>query len=307
MTDWGSALLEAVDQTALGSSQTMRGLLTRGFAGILEKPSVDQILDELGRDDVDSFMQDLIPLARVYSTPAISDYRVGAVAHGRSGNLYLGFNMEYSGMSLGDSVHGEQAAVTNAWSRGESRITKIATSAAPCGHCRQFLFETDRGADMSVLTGAGRSTLLASLLPNAFGPQDLGFSSRLMAKTPKARLNPAPKRRDALAGAVFQAARQSYAPYSKGFAAVGLETNIGGSVIGRYAENAAFNPSLAPMAAALVLLRLRGDDPREVRRAVLVHADSAVDHASKSRAMLASVGGPQLEILTVRVGHMAEL
>ena len=38
-------------------------------------------------------------------------------------------------------IHGEQCLVANALLHGERGLRKLAVSAAPCGHCRQFYSE----------------------------------------------------------------------------------------------------------------------------------------------------------------------
>src|SRR5437870_5110463 len=65
---------------------------------------------------------------------------------------------------------------------------------------------------------------------------------------------------DPLVLEALAAAEASYAPYSRGFAGVALETASGAVHTGRYAENAAFNPSLSPLACALALRALVGGD-----------------------------------------------
>ena len=72
--------------------------------------------------------------AQSYARPAVSGYRVGAVVRGTSGALYLGANIEFPGEGLGQTVHAEQAALSNAFMHDEPGIEAIAVSAAPCGH-----------------------------------------------------------------------------------------------------------------------------------------------------------------------------
>lgn len=60
---------------------------------------------------------------------------------GVSGRLYVGVNLEFAQLPVNNSVHAEQFLVVNAVHHGERAITKMAVSAAPCGHCRQFYSE----------------------------------------------------------------------------------------------------------------------------------------------------------------------
>ena len=63
------------------------------------------------------------------------------VGLGASGRLYVGVNLEFPCLPLHNSVHAEQFLVVNAIQHGERELVKLAVSAAPCGHCRQFLSE----------------------------------------------------------------------------------------------------------------------------------------------------------------------
>lgn len=60
---------------------------------------------------------------------------------GASGRLYVGVNLEFARLPVNNSVHAEQFLVVNALHHGEQAIEKMAVSAAPCGHCRQFYSE----------------------------------------------------------------------------------------------------------------------------------------------------------------------
>ncbi|MFM8802032.1 MAG: hypothetical protein ACKOEE_15995, partial [Tagaea sp.] len=89
----------------------------------------------------------LIALARDaaerYARPEISRFRVGAALVGATtGTVYLGGNWEIAGPSIAQTVHAEQAAFAAAWHAGERGVAALAVTHAPCGHCRQFLFET---------------------------------------------------------------------------------------------------------------------------------------------------------------------
>ncbi len=135
--------------------QLLRLLKAPGFSGHIPASEVASIADS-ERKNVDALMVDLLPLARTYSRPPISNYLVGAVARGVSGNLYLGANIEIPGHSLGFSVHGEQFALSNAYMHSEQGISAISVTAAPCGHCRQFINEMAPSGEVQVLI-AGQS------------------------------------------------------------------------------------------------------------------------------------------------------
>lgn len=56
------------------------------------------------------------------------------------------------------------------------------------------------------------------------------------------------------------AASTSYAPYSTNYAGLALESTTGVVVAGRYAENAAYSPSMSPLQAALSQCNLADKD-----------------------------------------------
>ncbi len=121
------------------------------------------------------------------------------MALGASGRLFVGVNLEFLGLPLHHSVHAEQFLIANAAQAGEAALTRMAISAVPCGHCRQFCSELAcavRGHTppfrclgqgtyappprppaaqdaLEFLLGEGRTYALAELLPIRFRPSDL--------------------------------------------------------------------------------------------------------------------------------------
>lgn len=237
------------------------------------------------RVSVPGLMVRLLPIAAAFAVPPISKFRVGAVVQARPGRgqpagaLYLGANLEFTGQALWFGVHAEQAAVNNAWLHGAPGLASLAVTAAPCGYCRQFLWELPGAAQLDVLLQAGRgrhtTTRLADLLPKPFGPADLKIRARFMDPSGRRhRLRLRSDAGDALVHLALEAARRCYAPYSRRYAGCAVQTDDGQAFAGRLAENAAYNPSLGPMGSALSLAAMHrpAGRPRRVVRAVLVEA-----------------------------------
>lgn len=270
-----------------------------GFSGMIPATAVEQ----LARSEASTpsgLMVRLLPLARTYSHAPISGYHVGAVARGLSGSLYLGMNLEIPQHSLGFSVHGEQAALSNAYMHGESGVTAIAVTAAPCGHCRQFMIEMSPQGEIEILVAGKAPMKLSALLPMAFGPRDLGFQEGAFpVRTAKLKAPATPV--DDLMFAALDAAKNAYAPYSAALSGVGIESKTGRVYKGSYLENAAFNPSLSPLQTALVQMLLAGEDYAAMTRVLLVEMKSAkISQASVAAAALSTIA-PAVKLETIQV------
>jgi len=241
---------------------------------------------------VEELVLELLPWAEAYTSPPISNFRVGAIALGVSGALYAGANLEFPGESLSFTVHAEQAAVYNAWTHGETGVALIASTAAPCGYCRQFLNELTTASELRVMLPGRPPAPLAALLPAAFGPRDLGFPGGLMQPA-TVSLTLAEPSADPVTAAALAAAKAAYAPYSGTYAGIGLRTADGSLYQGRYAENAAFNPSLSPLQGALIALALARGSYAAIEAAVLVEASDAagghLQHSASQRASAVAV------------------
>jgi cytidine deaminase len=274
----------------------------------LSADTVGRILETLGVE-VGTLMMQLLPVAQQYAVVPVSHYLVGAVVAGMpepgSGacSLYLGANFEFVNSALSFSVHAEQAATNNAWLNGEKGIQALAISAAPCGYCRQFLYELVTAQQLSILLPDGQkdstsysSTPLTTLLPNAFGPRDLGVAGGLM--DPKLCTHnlvlDGGTPTDPVIAAALAAAGSSYAPYetnaSNGYAGVAVELADNSIYAGRYAENAAYNPSLSPLQSALSLMNMNQplSGTRAVVRCALVEVPTLGSQLSATQAVLAA-------------------
>jgi len=269
-------------------------VLAPGFRGVIAAQQVADLAAAIGTD-LDHLLLLLVPFAQCYAIPPVSDYPVGVVALATSGNVYFGANMEYEDTALSFTVHGEQSATTNAWLNGEQGLTSIAISAAPCGYCRQFLYEITTASTLEVLLLGQPPVLLTDLIPQAFGPSDLGVTAALMSpENHSLTLTPPPT--DPVVQAALAAANASYAPYTHGYAGVAISTASGATYTGRYAENAAFNPSMSPLESALTMWSFGGNTSDAIKKAVLVEAPSLADQADVTAEVLATVSTAQLQV-----------
>ena len=119
--------------------------------------------------------------ARERAYAPYSGFAVGAALLSKSGKLYTGCNIE--SCAFGPTCCAERTALFKAVSEGEREFLAIAVAGAPagrrdggltapCGVCRQMLYEFDDGS-MTVLMAEGegfRKTTLGELLPLGFGP-----------------------------------------------------------------------------------------------------------------------------------------
>jgi cytidine deaminase len=108
-----------------------------------------------------------------------SRFRVGAALEAEDGRVFVGANVENASYGLTNCA--ERVALGAAVVAGARRFRRIVVvtesnpPAAPCGACRQALAEF--GLDIVVEAVGGtqvRRWRLADLLPDAFGPADLG-------------------------------------------------------------------------------------------------------------------------------------
>lgn len=265
------------------------------FPAMLKADQVDAIKQRCGLDD-DALAFALLPLAAACSLAPISQFYVGAIARGQSGALYFGANMEFSGAPMQQTIHAEQCAVTHAWLRGESALASITVNYTPCGHCRQFMNELNSGTALKIRLPGREPATLGDYLPDAFGPKDLNIATLLMDRVDHGfQLTLT----DELEMAALAAANQSHAPYSNAHSGAALEAEDGTIYSGRYAENAAFNPSLPPLQAALILMNVSGGDCQKVVRAVLAEPDSAIlTQWDATRATLAALGCQNVSRIT---------
>lgn len=223
--------------------------------------------------------------AETYARPALTGFRVGSIVRGTSGALYLGANIEFPGENLGQTVHAEQAALSNAFMHDEPGIEAIAVSVAPCGHCRQFLYEFAEGRDIEVLLPGQNPVCLSALLPRPFGPSDLQVSEGPLSRTKIAIQNI-----ESVAQAARYAASNAYAPYSHSPSGVAIRSRRGNVYRGSYIENAAFNPSLPPLQVALVAMALAKEDFADIAEVALAEAaNNSISQLSSTKSLLAVI------------------
>lgn len=254
------------------------------------------------------------PLARV----PISKFHVAAVGVGISGRIFIGVNVEFPGLPFHHTIHAEQFLLTNLSQNKETQLQYLAVSAAPCGHCRQFLQEIRGATDIPLLiTSESESksefTSLSEFLSHPFGPHDLlpkhvpllleprnndlsfldnnnnnnnsNIQSSISISISKLKV------------AALEAANESHAPYSESPSGVALLDSRGNVYKGSYMESAAYNPSLGPVQTAIIgFIAGAGGDAAEygdLVEAVLVEKDDAVVKQESTARLLLSSIAPQ--------------
>jgi cytidine deaminase len=258
-----------------------------------------EVRSAVGDDPVvwETFLMAALPVAAEFARPPVSDFFVGAAVYSQvdpeagAPALTLGANLEFTGQALTTAVHAEQAAAARAWARGARGLRAVATTAAPCGHCRQFLAELGRDENLRMIVPGEDTVDLTTLLPESFGPASLGRDEGWMAKgiAPVPSIGSASD--DELEARAQQAAATSYAPYSGVPAGLALRMQDGRSVVGRLIENAAFNPSLLPLPSALVELAFLSPavEWTQIDAVVLAEGEGASSVRQATETLLASI------------------
>jgi cytidine deaminase len=123
--------------------------------------------------------------ARKHAYAPYSDYKVGACVVTEKGEVFSGCNVENA--SLGGTVCAERVAIYKAVSEGHktfkaivimSKEKKAGEKGAPCGICRQVIYEFAPQAEVitSDPTENYQSFTIGEILPFAFGPKNLNIS-----------------------------------------------------------------------------------------------------------------------------------
>jgi len=159
-------------------------------------------------------------------------------------------------------------------------------TAAPCGHCGQFLYEFAGGRDIQILVPGQQGITLSALLPRPFGPRDLNVTGGPLSRTKIAiqdvEGNPAQAARYAAANA--------YAPYTNSPSGVAIRSRRGNVYRGSYIENSAYNPSLPPLQVALVAMALANENFSEIAEVVLAEAsNNSISQLSATKSVLAAI------------------
>ncbi|MBF0751102.1 MULTISPECIES: cytidine deaminase [unclassified Pasteurella] len=238
----------------------------------------------------------LLPIAACYSHTAVSHFNVGAVAIGQKGDFYFGANQEFANVEIQQTIHAEQSAISHAWLRGETQIDHVVVNYTPCGHCRQFMNELQGAETLLIHLPHRLNNPLLHYLPDSFGPKDLNITAHLLAKEEHYLIA---DHSDELINQGILAANQSHCPYSESPHGIAILFKNGEIITGRYAENAAFNPSLPALQTALNFAYLNDKRLTDIQRIVMVEKPAKLSHKSMTEQLIRALNLPVLEYVTV--------
>ncbi|XP_047307983.1 cytidine deaminase 1 [Impatiens glandulifera] len=287
---------------------------------VIEASEAESMANQAGLS-VKDLLSTLVGSSQKLARCPISNFSVAAVGLGSDGRIFLGVNLEFPGVPLHHSVHAEQFLITNLSLNLSPGLSAFAVSAAPCGHCRQFLQEVRNASKTQILITTDESPKfnpLSLLLPIPFGPYDL-----LDEETP---LLPEPhdnrlkflfiedttkpcnlsngscelykKNRHLLKEEALKAANNSHAPYSGSPSGIALMDCEGRIYKGSYLESAAFNPSLGPVQTALISYVASGGGYgyERIVAAVLVEKEAAPVMQEDTAKLLLKVVSPKCHL-----------
>ena len=277
---------QAFQKSALEILDRNRSQPDRGL--VLSPQEQQSLMDEFGMRSVDELMVQLLPVARTFAHPPLSNFYVGVVGlEAETGNLLIGFNVEFPGTSMGLTLHGETFLAARIFSRG-SRLEAIALGEAhPCAHCRQFLSEFSGAHDLKLIDALGHVLKLSQLYPWPFDPDYLGETGIVggVVRQPDLTLS-----RNGISlevhAALLSAGQKAYAPYSGVIAACALVLDSGRLITGASIESVSFNPSMGPFQAAIANLLAFGFSGSDISEVILVQSEGGqLDHAPLSQQL----------------------
>ncbi|MDP5145509.1 cytidine deaminase [Shewanella sp. ULN5] len=288
--------IDSISQLSKSLSTALVPLLNDDFCGHIDANQLSVLIDKTKLTEQELLLA-LLPVAAALASPSLSQFFVGAIAKGGSGDIYMGANLELPGEALFHTVHAEQSAISHAWLSGETQIVDIVVNFSPCGHCRQFINELVDGSKINIHLPGQATAPLSHYLPYAFGPTDLNVTRPLLSKS---NIEFNLESSDPLIIEALDQAGLSYAPYTNCHAAVVLETHDGATFCGRYAENAAFNPSMQPMQMALSNLIRHNRDYSDIKRAVLIESSKGqISLVGAAMDALHTIAAVELEHIVV--------
>lgn len=270
-------------------------LKQQNWTGFLSYQQVNKLCQQFKLEPISLAMQ-LLPVAACYSHAGISHFHVGAIAIGEQGDFYFGANQEFAGTSIQQTIHAEQSAISHAWLRNEKRISDIVVNYTPCGHCRQFMNELHQAEQLSIHLPYSQHNPLHRYLPDAFGPKDLDIHVHLLNQEDH-HLNM--ENSDPVIKQAIYSANQAHCPYSSSPHGVAILFKNGEIITGRYAENAAFNPSLPALQTALNYIYLNNFTLSDIERVVLAEKATNLSYKEMAEQLLATFSNTKLEYISI--------
>jgi len=129
---------------------------------------------------VDKLVEMALAVRKLAYAP-YSNYAVGAALLTEDGEVFTGCNVENAVYPA--TCCAERVAIFKAVSEGHHRFQAIAVATenggSPCGVCRQVMreFAPKMIVYIADTEGVLRETTVAKLLPDSFGPEDLGHNT----------------------------------------------------------------------------------------------------------------------------------
>jgi len=277
---------------AIGPAFTERLTAELGPGHVLPGAGVEGLMTDFGLAGPRDVALLALPAATRLARPPISGFFVGAVGiEAASGDLVLGGNVEFPGLDLGSTIHGEGFVAARIFQRDTALAVLATGEARPCAHCRQCLSEYAWSRDLELIDPLGHTLSLAELYPWPFVPGDLGEPGIVPGAVPwpDLALDAAGLEPD-LAGALIRAGRRAHAPYGRCPAAIALRLHDGRLIVGSLIESVSFNPTISPLQSALIGLHADGAGYADIASATLaVVRGGDVDPTAATRALLGAI------------------
>lgn len=212
---------------------------------------VKKIRSEFEPTQQKRFLPTLATLAKKYAQCPVTKHAVGVAAIGKSGTIYLAYNVEFENCSPNSYINAIHFLILTLGSYEETGISELALSDDLLGPELGLLNELSWPINCKVHISEKEPVLMTALLKEARPSERLELSRMIKVQTVPNETS----EEDYPLGVAQAAARHSYSPLTNTESGVALRTSNGNIYPGSYIETHAYT-CLGPLQMAFALFLL---------------------------------------------------